>query len=192
MSIQVHPCFLCGVAALALVAGGCGHSLTSNAAASAATPIATPAAGCLLSDGEARRVFPGAKAGIPDRKREDLGLPGCTWDTSDGGFGVHHWTATEGTVEDEIQGWVAAFVDPFNPAAHNNVRFESVDGVGDRAMAFAEPADEQRGILHDGAMLIAQRGDKRLKVELAGLPNGDRAAALRALTSLGRAAATRL
>lgn len=193
MSIRVRFRLFSGIAVVALIAAGCGQSGPSHEAPSAAAPLASEGASrCLLSDSEARAVFPAAKAGVPDRQREELGLPGCQWEVGDGGFGVHYWTVTEGTVDSEIRGWAQGYIDPLNPAAGNNVRFETIGGVGDGAMAFAETTDRPRGILASASVLVAQRGNKMLKVEIAGVPNGDRAAALQALTTLGRAAVARL
>ncbi|MFM9888547.1 MAG: hypothetical protein ACKVQT_36455, partial [Burkholderiales bacterium] len=73
-----------------------------------------------------------------------------------------------------------------------NVRYETIKGVGDEAIALVEPADPKRGILTDSAYLITQRGDQQAMLFSSTLAKRDRAEALKKLEELGKAAAGRL
>jgi hypothetical protein len=72
------------------------------------------------------------------------------------------------------------------------LRFEKVAGVGDGATAMVETADKARGVLGDMAMLVAQRGRQVVQLQSPDLARGDRAAALRSLGVLAKAAVGRL
>lgn len=161
----------------------------------AAPAVAAPAGDdpCrLLSDAEVRGIFPGAKTGVRETTREQYGIRACVWATQSGNFALQRWTAKAGSVDNEIRGLALGFVDPVNPAARAAVRYDNVPGVGDQAMALVETRDDKRGILADAAILITQRGDQLIELQSQDLARGDRAAAVQALTTLGRAAAARL
>ena len=59
-------------------------------------------------------------------------------------------------------------------------------------MLIAEPADAQRGILADTAVLATRRGDRMVVLFTSSLADGDRAFTLKALDALGRSVAKRL
>lgn len=207
MSIHARHSFLGGIVALVLVAGGCSRSSAPNtsptsasgaplASVSSAPPSATLVEAnspCrLLTDAEVRAVFPSAKSGVPERSREEYGIKACVWDLETDRFVVQTWAAEGGNVGDEIRGLAAGFVDPLNAAAPNNIRYETLAGVGNQAMALVETQDDKRGILSDVALLVAKRGDQILEVQSQGLPRRARATALQALTTLGREAVARM
>lgn len=148
----------------------------------------------LLTDAEVRTVFPNAKAGRLDRKRQEYGLVDCVWDHSGGNLGIQLSALPSGSksIKDEMEGYSLGFLDPLRPAAKHTVRYETLKNVGDRAMAVIERADPQRGILSDTAMLIAQRGERQILLLSNELAKGDRATALKAFEELGRIAANRL
>ena len=208
MPIRLRTTLFGGIAALALLSGvGCRPAATAGDAASAkagatadpvssATADTTPMAAddpCrLLTTAEVRDVFPNAKVGVRERSREEYGIRACVWETPTGHFAVQQWTTKPGAVDNEIRGLSSGFLDPLNPAAPNNVRFETIAGIGEAAMAVIETRDESRGILSDVAMLVTQRGDRLLELQSPDLPRSERAVALKALTMLGRTAVNRL
>ena len=146
----------------------------------------------LLTDAEVRVVFPGAKAGQPERSREEYGIKACQWSADGGRFVAEVWKAKGGTADNEIHGLAEGFIDPTDPAAANNVRYESIAGVGDQAFAVIETQDNKRGILSDAALLVARKDNRILVLLSDDLAHRDRAAALRALTTLGSASTGRL
>lgn len=199
---------LAGCLAAFLASAGCTRSETPAAQASSGDSAASPsgaaaetAAGAplaaddpcrLLTNPEVRGIFPEAEAGQRERTREKYGITACIWKTPTGVFALELWTLEENSVDSEIRGLSSAFIDPVNPAARDNVRFETIAGVGEAAMAVVEVRDEQRGIVADVALLVSQRGTQVLEVESSDLPRGDRAAALRALTTLAKLADARM
>ncbi len=146
----------------------------------------------VLTDADVRKVFPDAKSGQRERRNEQYGMTACQWDYPGGRFGVQISIEKPGTVRDEIRGISIGIVDPLKPGAGSNVRYETIKGVGDEAMAFVEPADAKRGILSDSACLITQRGDQQVMLMSDSLAKRDRAEALKKLEELGRAAVGRL
>jgi hypothetical protein len=69
---------------------------------------------------------------------------------------------------------------------------ETVNNVGDRAMAVVVAQADRAHFLQQGAILIAQRGQRTIRLEAPDLAARGRAPALKALEELGRAAAKRL
>jgi hypothetical protein len=161
--------------------------LTSSAARAQA-----PAAPCsLLTDTEVRKAFPDAQTGAPDRRNEKRGIFTCVW--SHQGGRVMLITGEESqSPEEEARGWVDTFADPSNGGASQRVRFEKVANVGDAAVAVIESADKTKGFMQDGAYIVVRRGKQQATIMAPALAKRGRAAALGALTDLGRAAALRL
>ena len=164
----------------------------TTAAATAAPRVAPDDACRLLSDADIRAVFPGAGAGVRETTREKYGIRACVWETRAGRFALQRWTAKPGTVDNEIRGLAAGVLDPLKPAARSSVRYETLAGIGDQAMALVEAQNPSAGILADAAMLMTQRGDQLIELQSSELGRGDRAAALQSLSILGRAAVARL
>ena len=207
MSIDARQSLRYGIVSLTLFAGGCSQSsvpATSSATTSAA-PLAsaspTPMSAApveanspcrLLTDAEVRAVFPGAKSGVPERSREEYGIKACVWDMDTDRFVLQTWASKGGNADNEIRGLASGFVDPLNAGAQNNVRYETIAGIGEQAMAMVETQDEKRGILSDAALLVAQHGNRILELQSQELPHRTRAAALQALTTLGREAVARM
>ncbi|MFN0303971.1 MAG: hypothetical protein ACKVQU_26865 [Burkholderiales bacterium] len=146
----------------------------------------------VLTDADVRKVFPDAKSGQRERRNEQYGMTACFWDYPGGRFAVQVSVEQPGTVKNEIRGMSLGFVDPLKAGAAANVRYETIKGVGDDAMAIVEPADAKRGILTDSAYLITQRGDQQAMLFSSTLARRDRAEALKKLEELGKAAAGRL
>ena len=164
-------------------------------ATSPGLPVATaPAAGAcaLLTDVEVRAVFPGAKAGAPERTREQYGIRACVWDTPTGSFALQQWAAKGGTVDNEIRGLAAGFISPVNPQAGKAVRYETVPGIGEKAMVLVEKQDDVRGILTDAAVLVTLRNGQFLELQSQDLGRSDRTAAMQSLGTLARSAVARL
>lgn len=173
------------------VAGGSNPSATASVIDASTT--VDPDSPCrLLTDAEVRSVFPGAKASQPERSREEYGIKACEWSDDGGRFMAEIWNAKDSTAESEIKGLAEGFIDPVNPGAASNVRYEPIAGVGEQAFAVVENRDAQRGILDDVALLVARKNDRILVLLSDDLAHRDRAVALRSLTDLGSAAAKRL
>ena len=146
----------------------------------------------LLSDADVRAVFPGAGPGVPETTREQYGIRACVWETRAGRFALQRWTAKPGSVDDEIRGMALGVLDPRKPAAAASVRYETLSGIGDQAMAMVEAQNATTGILADAALLMTLRGDQLIELQSSELGRGDRAAALKSLSTLARAAVARL
>ena len=153
---------------------------------------ATDAAGgdpCrLLTRAEVAGVLPGAQSGKPERSREAYGIRACVWEWEGGSFALQLLPGKHGAAG-EMRGLALGYT---NPLARNSVRYETVAGVGEAALAAVEPVDPARGVIADMAMLAAQRGAQVMVLQCAALARGDRMAALKALTVLGRMAVARL
>lgn len=176
----------------------------SSKTPAAGKPEKTPAAGAqtaadelpkadpckLLTTAEVRKIFPDAENGKRETSTDEYGIKSCIWNHPRGRLGLQVMKGEPGTVKHEIQGWSIGFKDPLKPGV--KVRYETIAGVGDEAMAVVERADEKAGILQDAAMLIAQRGDQQINLFSNDLASRDRSAALKALEDLGKAAAKRL
>lgn len=147
----------------------------------------------LLTDSEVRDVFPGAAAGARDGTLDKYGIATCRWDLPTDRFVVQMLKTGSGSVADELRSRASGSVDPMTQGAMERVRFETVAGVGDEAMAIVEKADASSGILSDMAVLVMQRGEHRAVLFTGtSLAGGGRAAALKSLEALGRSAAKRL
>ena len=163
---------------------------------SATTAVATAASGqpadglCrLLTLDEVAATFPGAEAGkVTEVPME--GVTACTWGIPAGRFVLESWPAAA-PLSDEIHDLASGSLDPFKQT-DGLVRYETVAGVGDEALAVIEQQDETHGILSDMAILVAWRGDKILVILSDDLPRRDRKQALAALQALGSRAASRL
>jgi hypothetical protein len=205
LAVNILACLLVTVLA------GCSKSSSGSAATDAALPATAqpssaasevegraaaamePDSPCrLLTDAEVRGVFPGVKAGQPERSREEYGIKACQWSADGGRFVAEVWKAKGSTADNEIHGLVEGFIDPVNPSAANNVRYEPIGGVGEQAFAVIETQDAKRGILSDAALLVARKDNLILVLLSDDLAHRDRATALHALTDLGGAAAKRL
>jgi hypothetical protein len=165
------------ILAIALSVGGlCACSRTNQdahpaASASASAPATDAPASAvatgpvdnacgLLTDSEVRAVFPQAASGKRNTESLQYGLDRCAWKTPTGQIGIEvskvEAVAFEGELRAELQG----AVDPRIQGALDHLRFESVAGIGDHAIAVLEKADAQRGILTDIDLLAIQRGHR--------------------------------
>jgi hypothetical protein len=142
----------------------------------------------LLTRSEVSAVLPGAQAGKPERTREAYGIRACVWEWDGGSFALQTLPGKHGAAN-EIRGLAQGYT---NPLGRSSVRFETVPGVGDMALAVVEPVDAARGVIGDIALLTTQRGNQVIALQCAALARGERVAALKALTVLGRAAVARL
>ena len=161
--------------------------------AGAAAATAAPRNVCsLLTPAEISAYLPGAKAGKPEASREKYGVTACEWDTGGGTFFVQNWKSEGDSARDEIEALMLGVVDPMKRNAMANVRFETIQGLGDQAVAVVEVKDEKRSILNDAAMLIEKRGDQVLMLAATNAARGDRAKVLAALKSLAQKSLARL
>jgi hypothetical protein len=163
------------------------------ATSAGATSPAAEGACRLLTSKEVDAVFAGAKKGEVDNSRQQYGISACIWSTERGTFVAQFWTSTGTHAKDEAQGLMLGALDPLKgQAARNNVRYEDVQGVGEAAVAVLETQDDQRGVLNDFAMLVAQRGNHILVLIAPELARRERGRALTQLQALGQSAANRL
>ena len=166
--------------------------LTSTYVGNAQTP--EPCA--LLTVGELQAAFPGSKPGRTIRTWEKQGILRCEWIFNTGRVVlVSGADSADDTPIDEAKTFMVSFVDPLRPDAERHVRFETLSGVGDKAVAVLEREDPAKGITQNGALLVVRRGQRQ--VSLMSLPPGDlirreRADALKVLAELGKAIAKRL
>jgi hypothetical protein len=187
-----HATFGIGIYAIAVV--GCSPSTEASASppSAEAAQAATGEGPCgLLTNDEVRRVFPDARNGTLDRRNEKHGILNCEWAHRGGRFIIIAGEEYQSPAE-EARGWVDSFVDPTNGSAPNRVRFETIAGVGDAAVAVVERADKAKGFVQNGAYIVVRRGPRQVMLASPDLAMRERPAAIAALTELGRAAAGRL
>jgi hypothetical protein len=147
----------------------------------------------ILSASDVQKAFPGAKAGERSMRLEEYGITECSWKGPKGQVVLAvQESSSKGSVKEDIMGMAQGFTDPLKSNSLNNVRFESFGDLGSPAMGFVEKADPARSILGDGAMLIMRNGDHTISLGSSELAQRDRAAALKTLDELGKAAAKRL
>jgi hypothetical protein len=195
------------VTVLALVAIAGGSKTAAQGKPSAASPaqIVKPAAPKLpagdpcktLTDAEVRQVFPDATNGHRDTNLETYDILACTWSSPKGltYLQLSIWdTEPKTSIADELTDSAQGLVtDTFK--VNEGLRTAgpvTVNNVGDRAMAIVVPQADRAHFLQQGAVLVAQRGQRTLRLESVGLAARGRAPALKALEELGRAAAKRL
>jgi hypothetical protein len=158
----------------------------------AATPAVTgPCA--LLTQSEVKAAFAGAGAGQPDASRQKYGIAACQWPTQQGHFIAQVWKSEEASALTEARSLMLGFLDPMKSNPDANVRYETIAGVGQQAVAVVETKDVQRGVMIDVSLLVTLKGDQTL-VLLAppDFARRDRAAALTTLKSLAKTAVSRL
>lgn len=151
-----------------------GADATASAQASAAVASAPAAASvgpsdnpcALLTDAEVRAVFPKAEAGKRNTDGLQYGLDRCAWETPTGQVGVEVSRIEAGALESELRGQLTGAVDPQIQGAAEQIRLQTIAGIGDNAIAVLEQADAQRGILTDIALIAIQRG-RRMAVLVA-------------------------
>jgi len=178
-------------AALALLMMGSACGVAAQAPKK--VPSGDPCTVVPLSD--VQKAFAGAKAGVRSARIEKYGLTECEWKDGSGAvvFGVQEFYGNSSAME-EAKGMAMGFVDPSNPGAARNLRYETLTGIGlgQDAVAFVEARDAKRGIMSDGAMLVLHRGSRTLFLTSPVLQARDRATALSTLEALGRVAVKRL
>jgi hypothetical protein len=152
-----------------------------------------------LTDAEVRQVFPDAKSASRDRRLETYDILACTWSSPTGHtyLQLSIWdTEPKTSIADELTDSAQGLVtDPLKVSVNEGLRtagLETVNNVGDRAMAVVVPQADRAHFLQQGAILVAQRGQRTLRLESVDLAARGRAPALKALEELGRAAAKRL
>jgi hypothetical protein len=147
----------------------------------------------LLTTTEVRQALPGSKPGRVDRGLEKEGIFRCEWDAPDGPLLLAAGQdAEEDTPKDDAEVLALGLVNPARADALRPVRFETLPGVGDAAVAVVERRDEARGILQDGAILVVRRGKRQVWIMAPALSRRERSEALRVLGELGKAIARRL
>jgi len=150
----------------------------------------------LLTPAEMQPVFPGTKPGRIDRALEKNDILRCEWIYNSGRVVlIAGADGDEDLPVDDAKTFMMSFVDPRRPDAEHRVRFETLPGVGDKAVAVLERGDAGKGITQDGVVLVVRRGKRQ--VALLAVPPGnltrlERADALRLLSDLGKVIAKRL
>lgn len=165
----------------------------------ASTPEAILDPCTLLSVAEVQQAFPGAGAGKLDRSQEKTGLLRCVWHYPAGAkytagdlFVFTSDELTETPREEAEDTWAMTFLDPLRNDAAKHVRYETLTGVGDQAVAVVERADKAKGFATNAAILVVRRGKQQVSVLSPDLARFERPEALRILGELGKAIARRL
>jgi hypothetical protein len=146
----------------------------------------------LLTIAEVQQALPGSKPGTIERGLEKQGILRCSWSSPGGLLFLVASKEPEDSAKAEASGWVDSFVDPLRADARGRVRFDTIAGVGDEAVAVVERQDKPNGINEDGALIVIRRGTWQVSLLAPKLAQRERADALRALTELGKAVARRL
>ena len=185
------------IVALACCCGLAACSKENALAADAPMPANAETAGptndpcALVTDKEVRKVFAGAKAAKRDHSLDKYDIATCSWDTPTNTFVAQIFKA-KGSADDEARSRTSGSVDPVNPGAGKNVRYESVAGVGDAATVVVERGDAAQGILSDVAVIAVRKGDRMAVLFSRSLIDDDRDATVKAMEALARSAAGRL
>jgi hypothetical protein len=167
-------------------------SVSSASASVAASTVPADNACNLLTDAEVRGVFPQATAGKRNIDSLQYGLDRCAWQEPTGQIGVEVSKIEASAFENELRGDLTGFVDPRINGAIDNIHFQNIPGIGDKAIAVLEKADAKRGIYTDIALLAIQRGH-RMAVLMARDVSPDAPLPTReSLVELGRKLASRL
>lgn len=195
----MRPCFYAGLAASLLLAGSSELAPRATAApgaasaAGAAAQAASSESVCrLLTDADARKVFPDAKPGQPDLRNQKYGIVYCRWEYGTGTFYIRLDNEEPAEIESEAEGLVQGFLDPVHAASKGAVRYQAIAGVGDAAIAAVETADKSKGVLSDFGLLFVHSAKRQLVLFSSDLAKRDRAEALKALEALGKTAVGRL
>ena len=153
----------------------------------------------LLTATDLQQVFPGTGAGKLDRSQEKTGLLKCTWAYPAGSrytagtlFVFTSDEVTETPREEAADTWALTFLDPLRDDAAKHVRYETLTGVGDQAVAVVEREDKAKGFSTNAAILVVRRGKQQVSVLSPDLARRERAEALQLLGELGKAIARRL
>lgn len=193
------------LAILAIVGGSKTAAQGKPSTAPPAPQVVTPTAPKLptgdpcktLTDAEVRQVFPDATSGRRDRRLEEYGILACRWSSPTGHtyLQLSIWdTEPKMSIADELEESAMALVTDISKVkeALHTAGPETVNNVGDRAMAVVVAQADRAHFLQQGAILVAQRGQRTIRLEAPDLATRGRAPALKALEELGRAAAKRL
>jgi hypothetical protein len=149
----------------------------------------------LLTNAEVQQWFPGSKPGQLDRGQEKQGVLTCTWDLPAGQLSILGNTTNneaEESPKDEAKGMLDIFLDPLRADAARHVRYEVLTGVGDEAVAVVERQDAAKGFRISAEILVVRRGTRQVCVLSTGLARRERPEALRVLSQMGQAIASRL
>lgn len=145
----------------------------------------------LLTKAEVQQAFSDVEQGVPDRELEAQGIRRCRWSYTGGHILVLEGDEITDSPKDEAVGWMEMFVDPLRGNAVRQMRFETLQGVGDSAVVAVERKDSSKGFIADGAVLVMRRGKRQISVIAPALAQRDRAEALRILSNWGKAIAKR-
>lgn len=190
---------------IALLSGltACSKPDASSAEAMAATPASNADTGfasvaaagddpcAIVSHGEVRAVFAGAESGKRNHSMDQYGMASCTWELPTNNLAAQIFKSTNSAGE-EVRGRMLGFLDPLQPGLRGKIKYDTIAGLGDEAVAVAVKADQAAGILADTAMLGIRKGDRMVVLFTSTLVDGDPAASKAALQKLGNSAATRL
>jgi len=144
----------------------------------------------LLTDAEARKVFPEAGAGRVDRRLAKDGILYCLWSGPGGKGEVLQLRADQsaGDMKEEIEALAMGISDPLK--ANPQVRFEKFKGLN--AIAVVERPDAARGVIGHAAFVGVQKGGQVVILASSPLASRDRAAALKVLEDLARTVLARM
>lgn len=176
------------LAACSPVGGHAGE--TADAGSASAVHESDP---CKLLDlASIRRALPGAGDGVRDHRADDIGLASCVWQSPKGRIVLQTGTGAPQEPKELVGLVVTGNLDP-RPGRQDPIRYESLPGIGDHAVAVVEEINAEKGILGSIAAAGVQKGDRKLTL-MTSLPSAPehRQATLDALRQLVSAASGRL
>lgn len=144
----------------------------------------------LLPQSDVRRVYPDAQAGVPDLTLAKDGIVRCTWKHAAGTLFLITGPDAGDSPAEEAESLAMTIVDPLRDGAGTRVRYETVAGVGDAAVAVVERRDATKGFIQDGAYIAVRHRRALVSILAPDLARGDRGEALRRLTQLATALTT--
>lgn len=146
----------------------------------------------LLDVASIRRALPGAGDGVRDHRADGMGLASCVWESPKGRIVLQTGTGAPEAARELVGLVVTGNLDP-RPHMHDPVRYESLSGIGDQAVAVVEEIDAEKGILGSIAAAGVQKGDRKMTL-MTSLPSAPehRQSTLEALRQLVATAAKRL
>jgi hypothetical protein len=146
----------------------------------------------LLTNAEVAAAFPGAKAGVGETGRANLGILGCEWSTPNGRVVAQFWKNEDPTTaRAEVEGMVMGALDPTKASTSRAVKYETLPGVGESAVVAVAKRDAAAGVLNDMAVAGVVASGRTITIFAPQLAAGDQVKAIAVLSSLAKSAAKR-
>src|SRR5690349_1658630 len=101
-------------------------TLTESASASVAPVGDDPCA--IVTKGEVRDAFPGAKSGKRDHSMDQYGMASCTWELPTNTLAAQIFKGTN-TADEELRGRMLGFLDPLQPGLRAKIQYDAIAGL---------------------------------------------------------------